>query len=276
VPGYWYNDLLLDLHRLDEVGRRLAQATRTGVLLDDGLFELMRGRLVLARSAADQAVPVDAEAPLNEAVDLLRRAGRLDYLPRALLARAELRRRLRHLEDARADLEELVRLATHTTMRLYEIEGRLEYARLNLARADAAAAQRELARARDLVEATGYLRREAALADIQGQLDALLASPRSAETHAAPSELDPLGFVFRLVLDRRAPPDLLLHLDPRRLPDGLGQPAEIRRLNTELSETYAGVEPNPLWLAWVRASRERELAALRARLDHGPIRTDTR
>ena len=75
------------------------------------------------------------------------------------------------------------------------------------------------------------------------------------------------------MLDRRAPPELLLHLDPRRLPDGLGGPADIREIDAQLAERYSGLEPNSLWLAWVRATRKRQLTDLKQRVDHGPVRS---
>jgi hypothetical protein len=57
-------------------------------------------------------------------------------------------------------------------MRLHEADARLEEARLARTEGDAAAAGRALELARRLVEACGYGRRKAEIAELAGQLEA--------------------------------------------------------------------------------------------------------
>lgn len=277
TPGYWYSDLLLDMGREYDVERRVSLAAPTGVLLDDALYELTLGRLGLAHEPSRISAAGEIEARLNAAVDLLRRAGRLDYLPRALLARAEMRRRAQLFDDAETDLKEVYRLSTRARMRLYEVEFWLENARLYRDRGKAPVANAHLAQARDLVEAVGYDRRRAVVNGLQRELDAMIKGPGPVPPRPPEARVeDALSFLFRLVLDRRAPPELLLHLDPRQLPESIGGPAEIAALDAQLAEQYAGVEPNALWLSWVRATRAQDVTQLDEQLTRAIVRPDPR
>jgi hypothetical protein len=76
-----------------------------------------------------------AGAHLEAAVDGLREAGGVDDVPLGLLARAELHRRTGAWALAAQDLEEVYEIATRSHMRLFEIDAMLEHARLTLARA---------------------------------------------------------------------------------------------------------------------------------------------
>ena len=93
-------------------------------------------------------------------MDGLRRAGQELYLPLGLLARAALRRFRSDFAGAAADLTEALEIAERGPMRLHECDAHLEWARLCRDQGDLAAARRHLARARELVNETGYGRRE--------------------------------------------------------------------------------------------------------------------
>jgi len=140
VRGYRYCDLLLDQGQNAEVLRRASQTLhwQQGRLLDVGLDHLSLGRAHPAGSA-------EATHHLDQAVDFLRRAGRLDYLPLGLLARG-----------TPHDLEEAFRIATRSGMRLYLADYHL--ARGNLAEAEA------------LINATGYHRRDRELAALRARV----------------------------------------------------------------------------------------------------------
>jgi hypothetical protein len=105
IAGYFYCDLLLDLGQTVEVLRRASGSLRRtmgkGSLLSIGVDHLSLGRAYPVGS-------VEAAHHLDQAVDFLRRAGQLDDLPRAVLARG-----------TRRDLEEVFRIATRSGMRLY-------------------------------------------------------------------------------------------------------------------------------------------------------------
>jgi tetratricopeptide (TPR) repeat protein len=150
VRGYRYCDLLLSQGQTVEVLRRASQTLpwEQGRLLDIGLDHLSLGRAHPAGSA-------EAIHHLDQAVDFLRRAGRLDYLPLGLLARG-----------TPHDLEEAFRIATRSGMRLHLADYHL--AKGNLAEAEA------------LINATGYHRRDRELAALRARV-AIGTPPERAE-----------------------------------------------------------------------------------------------
>jgi hypothetical protein len=107
-------------------------------------------------------------------VDALREAGTEHHLPRGLLARAALRLLSGDPEAAATDLREAQEIAERGAMRLHEADAHLEWTRLHLGLpsgvGDRAAARRHLDRARELVRACGYGRRERELAWLEGRL----------------------------------------------------------------------------------------------------------
>ena len=138
-------------------------------LLDIALDHLSLGRSHLGLAmTAPQPTP-QAEKPeadfakaaehLDHAVEGLRRAGAEEFIVRGLLARAALRRLRGDLPAAEADLYEALEIAERGSMRLHECDAHLEWARLCRQRGDCDGLQRHVARARRLVEETGYGRR---------------------------------------------------------------------------------------------------------------------
>ena len=123
-------------------------------MLTIALDHLSLGRAALALEAHHEAT-----AQLNQAVDRLRQAGQVHELPRGLLARAGLLRETGDVTAARRDLEEAMRIARRSEMRLFQCDAHLEYARLALALGDRDKARGHVAEARRLVDETGYGRR---------------------------------------------------------------------------------------------------------------------
>jgi hypothetical protein len=80
-------------------------------------------------------------------------------LPWGLLTRAAFRRFRSDFPGAAADLTEALEIAERGPMRLHECDAHLEGARLCRDQGDLAAARRHVARARVLVNETGYGRR---------------------------------------------------------------------------------------------------------------------
>jgi len=152
LQGYRYCDLLLDQGQSAEALRRASQTLRWAevqrILLDIGLDHLSLGRAHPAGSA-------EATHHLDQAVEFLGRAGRLEFLLRGLLARG-----LPH------DLDEAFRIATRSGMRLYLADYHL--AKGNLAEAEA------------LINATGYHRRDRELAALRARV-AIGTPPERAE-----------------------------------------------------------------------------------------------
>jgi hypothetical protein len=96
---------------------------------------------------------------LDHAVEGLRRAGYEEVVARGLLARSALRRLRGDLAGAEAEVSEVLEIAERGSMRIHECDAHLEWARLCRQRGDRAGQQEHVARARKLVEETGYGRR---------------------------------------------------------------------------------------------------------------------
>ncbi len=141
---------------------RIAQASNWPLDVALSYLSLARAHLGLALTAPetphhhfDQATET-----MDRAVDCLRLAGQEDYLPCGLLARAALRRFRSDFSGTAADLVEVLEIAGRGSMRLYECDAHLEWARLYLDQRDTTAVRRHVARARELVNTTGYGRRK--------------------------------------------------------------------------------------------------------------------
>ncbi len=198
LHGHQYCDLLLsqDEHQavIGRATKTLEWATRNLGLLAIALDHLSLGRAhALAARSNGLEPPAEARTHLDAAVDGLRDAGAQEFIPRGLLARAELFAYTGDHDAARADLEEAEDIATRDpqgTMKLHLTDCHLGFARLALAEAAAVSAasaaastdvgatadthldtaRQRLAKARDLIEETGYHRRDAELAELDQQL----------------------------------------------------------------------------------------------------------
>jgi tetratricopeptide (TPR) repeat protein len=188
LSGYQYCDLLLSrgepesgsvldsLAASPEAVRRLREACREvreraeqtlewgtpmNWLLDIALDHLSLGRahLGLALTPSAESSFDKAAEHLDHAVEGLRRAGQELYVPCGLLARSVLRSLQGDPTGAEADLSEALEIAERGSMRRHECDAHLEWARLCRQRGDRAGQREHVARARRLVEETGYLRR---------------------------------------------------------------------------------------------------------------------
>jgi tetratricopeptide (TPR) repeat protein len=169
LRGYRYCDLLLAQGRAAEVRDRARYAIKVAEA-NNWLLDIALDHLALGRAALALGEPGEARAQLDQAVDGLRQAGQQDYLTRGLLARAALFRETGDFPEARRDLDEAMRIARRSEMRLFQCDAHLESARLALAQRDPETARNELAAARDLVKETGYNRRQPELAQLEARL----------------------------------------------------------------------------------------------------------
>jgi tetratricopeptide (TPR) repeat protein/anti-sigma regulatory factor (Ser/Thr protein kinase) len=168
--GFRYCDLLLDEGRDAEVrerAERMLSWEQEDYPLDTSLDHLSLGRSSLLAVQRRTGGDLDETAShLQRAVDGLRRAGMQDMLPLGLLARAALHTHTRAFADARRDLDEALALATRCGVRLHEADAHLAFARLALAEGDRPAARAHLDKARAIIDATGYHRRDGELAEL--------------------------------------------------------------------------------------------------------------
>jgi tetratricopeptide (TPR) repeat protein len=173
--GFRYCDLLLEQGRVQEVRDRAVQTLEWGkkgyAPISIALDNLSLGIACLQQaSSADNYA--EAAGFLQRAVDGLRQAGQLDYLPRGLLARAALYRLTGAYTQAQRDLDEALRITTRGSMRLHESDCHLESARLALAMGDRASARKAWEMAKSMVEEMGYHRRDEEVKEIERQLKA--------------------------------------------------------------------------------------------------------
>lgn len=159
LQGFLYCDLLLTLDRAGEVHER-AQQTLAWIMPHQVLLSIALNHLSLGRAAKALGKQAEARAQLDQAVDGLRKAGQIQEVPGGLLARAGLFRETGEFEQARRDLDEAMRLAKRSEMRLFQCDAHLETCRLMLAeKKEKATAQEHLDEAARLVEECGYGRR---------------------------------------------------------------------------------------------------------------------
>ncbi len=168
LQGYRYCDLLT-LGQAETVRERAAEAQKIAVrnnwLLDIGLDHLSLGRAVLALGDRDEA-----RQQLDLAVDGLLKSGNMDDVPRGLLARAALFREVEEFARSWHDLDEVMRIATRSAMRLFECDAHLGYAHLALAEDKPDAAREHLASAKPLVRECGYHRRDEEVDELEKAL----------------------------------------------------------------------------------------------------------
>jgi predicted HTH transcriptional regulator/tetratricopeptide (TPR) repeat protein len=187
VQGFQYCDLLL---AQDEVVAALERAEQMlkwveqgrGSLLDIALNQLTLGRAYYQKRNFSQATDW-----LDQAVAGLRKAGRLDYLPLGLLARAVLYRdnpsAHRDFACASQDLQEVYEIAEPSGMRLHLTDFHLEMARLLITEQENPSQspveksesvefflQKHIIQAAKLIEETGYKRRLPELQALQHRI----------------------------------------------------------------------------------------------------------
>jgi len=216
---------------LERASQTLEWVTTRNWLLDSALDHLTLGRahLGLALTAPQPAAPgedstaglAQAAEQLDLAMDGLRRAAQEHHMPRGLLARAALRRFCSDFAGAADDLTEVLEIAERGPMRLHECDAHLEWARLCRDQGDPAAAQRHAARARELVNETGYGRREREVAYLERTLPqatapVLQAADIRKELHldSQPELLRDQVFISYSHRDKKFLEELLTHLKP--------------------------------------------------------------
>jgi tetratricopeptide (TPR) repeat protein len=176
LQGFRYCDLLLSQGNYQEVLSRAEQtiewAKAGGLsLLAIALDDLSLGRAHLLQALQEGSLDfTQAAEHLNQAVDGLRHAGQQDYIPRGLLARAELYRVQSEFERAQQDIEEAMTIAERGEMGRHQADCHLEYARLYLAMADEDRAREHLVIARDMIEQMGYHRRDREVKELEAML----------------------------------------------------------------------------------------------------------
>lgn len=159
ISGFQFCDLLLTHGRPAEVRERTRQTLQWVTRARTALFDLALDHLSLGRAALALGDRDEAKTQLDDAVDGLRQAGVIEFIPRGLLARVVLFRETGDSAAARRDLDEAMRIAKRSEMRLFQCDAHLEYARFALAEAARERAREHVAAARRLVDETGYGRR---------------------------------------------------------------------------------------------------------------------
>lgn len=175
LKGFEYCDLLLNLGKYNVVHVRASQAIKISKknnwLLIFALDNLSLGRAYLLQAKQEHSDDfVKATSHLNQAVDGLRQAGTQPFLPRSLMARAELYQMCGDFNKAGHDLYEAMIIAERGSMGLYQADCHLEYARLHLAMGEKGKARESLDTAKQMIDKMGYHLRDKDVTEIEGRL----------------------------------------------------------------------------------------------------------
>ncbi len=161
--GFLYNDFLVGQEDFGEAGKRVHHSFKIsksqGWLLDQGLDQIILGRLAHAAWRAGEGTMEEAVALLDDAVTALRKANSMHHVPRGHLARAAFNIDWGNLQAAEADLNEARHIAERGEMKLHLTDIALAEARLAEVRNQPDRAAERYAEARRLIEETGYKRR---------------------------------------------------------------------------------------------------------------------
>ncbi len=164
LPGFRFCDLLLSKGLYEGALKRsefaLVLSIRNNQLLSIALDTLTLGRAYLIRTVKQDSNDfTQAEDYMNRAVDGLRKAGQIQYLPLGLLARASLFREQGLFNKAWADLDEAYEISEMGEQKLNLTDYHLESCRLFMAEGKAVEARGCLDKAMRLIDETGYGRR---------------------------------------------------------------------------------------------------------------------
>ena len=163
LQGFQYCDLLLEIKKNDEVLQRAQQSLESVTKMGMDLLSAALDHLSLGRAHLHQQQLEPAQQHLYQAVDGLRAASRQDYLPRGLLARAELYRQQGNYDHAEKDLQEVFEIAERGEMQLHLCDYHLAMAKLLQTRTDQdqnqPAITHHLQTAQQIIHQTHYHRR---------------------------------------------------------------------------------------------------------------------
>lgn len=201
--GYRYMDLLLGQGKAEEVLERADQTLRlvlnepSAPVLTVALEHLALGRAQLLRAQqVGSANVAEAADHLDQTLTGLRESGYQGELSLGLQARAELRLYTGDHAGARRDLDEALEIASWGGMRLHEADCHLGFARLYQAMGDIPLTWEHLAKAKAIVEQTGYGRRAGEVTELVEMLGEM-----KPDQTIAPSETYQLPDVLRPGLD---------------------------------------------------------------------------
>lgn len=157
--GAQYCNLLLDMATAAETQEAILNrgqyaleiAQRENQLVDIGL-----NRLTIARAQCQNTdhQPSEQLARFDEAVNCIRKANKMNFLPTVLLARAQFLRDRQDIEAAERDMEESLELIQTCGMKLYAVDRALLRGHLNIDKKDSANECYQTAK--ELIATTGY------------------------------------------------------------------------------------------------------------------------
>jgi tetratricopeptide (TPR) repeat protein len=167
--GFQYCALLLDqAQSVAVLGRgeySLKIASSRKLLLDISL-----GYLTLARVLTQLKRDDEAAASFDQAVEGIRKANQMLFLPVVLIDRANFHLHQNRQEDAQHDLQEADSLIRRCGMKLYAVDCQLAWCRYYLAREEKETARQCWERAKMGMEVTGYRLREGEVRALEEQL----------------------------------------------------------------------------------------------------------
>ena len=183
LQGFWCCELLLEMGKYEDVMNRTKQVMEWSKVNKISPLNIAINKLALGKAHfhlyqiyCSEETKNLAEFWLSNALYDLQKAGQLEYLPLGFLARAAYHRTTQNYPAALEDLEEVLDIADEPSgMRLHLTDYHLEMARLCLAMSEAqpeklAEAEEHTELAAQLVEDTGYHRRDGEVAELREKL----------------------------------------------------------------------------------------------------------
>lgn len=175
LSGFLFCDLLLGKGRHQEVRERAEDTIKiaqgNGWLLAIALDTLSLGRAWMMQTLAEKTGDFTKAAEhLHQAVSGLRKAGRDDYLPRGLFARAECFRHMQKFKAAWEDLQEALEIAQLGSMKLHLADYHLEAGKICEAQGKQQDAREHFTTAKEMMEEMGYKRKLGEVVEALGEI----------------------------------------------------------------------------------------------------------
>jgi len=167
--GFRYCALLLD-QATDETeieivlkrGKYALEIKTTTPLLDFSFNSLSIARAYFKLSELEKA-----ESYFTQAVEMIRKAGKTEFLPEFLINRASFLIKINKLEEAKRDLEEAKQLISRSGMKLYEVDYHLAMCRFFYLTKEKLSFDKHLSAAKTLIKSTNYHLRDKSVLELE-------------------------------------------------------------------------------------------------------------
>ncbi len=168
--GFYYCALLLDQAteqtEIQTVLKRGKYSLEIGIA-NNHLITISLDQLTLARAYFKLDELKEAENYFNQAVEGVRKAGKIEFMPIFLLDRANFFIKINKLEEAKRDLSEAKQIISRSGMKLYEVDYHLAMCRFFHLTKEKLSFDKHLSAAKTLIKSTGYHLRDKSVLELE-------------------------------------------------------------------------------------------------------------